>query len=412
MQSRFSPKRMQYGWYIVVALSITEIISWGILYYGFSVFIKPIEADLGWSRGEISAAFSIALLSAGLAAIPVGYWLDQFGARGLMTAASLAATVVLVLLSTVQTLAQFYVLWACVGLLHASLLYEPAFVIIAKWFTSRRGAALAVLTFAAGFASTIFLPLIDWLIQSYGWRSTFLILAAIVGVITIPLHGLILRKHSTDSGQSGPLPGIDTTDGTHEHNASFQRVIRERTFWFIIIAFALAQLSATALRIHFIPYLIDRGFEPRDAAGVAGLIGAAQVLGRVVYAPLERRFATVVITRVVFLLQGLAIVFLLVQGQIVVLIFVACFGGAFGAMSLARPMLLVELYGPREFGQIKSISAVLISGAVTIGPIGAGLLYELQGNYDPLFYILPLFFLVSMWMIRMAERHLLPANRI
>ncbi|MCI0712052.1 MAG: MFS transporter [Chloroflexi bacterium] len=402
MNSRFPFSQVQYGWYIVVALSFTEIVSWGILYYGFSVFIKPIEDDVGWSRGEISAAFSIALLCAGLAAIPVGYWLDRFGARGLMTAASICATAVLALLSAVQTLAQFYVLWACIGLLQACLLYEPAFVVIAKWFTFRRSTALAVLTFTAGFASTVFLPLIAWLIQSYDWRSTFLILAAIIGLITIPLHGFILRKHPVEAYQSPP--DTPASNNTPEHNASLRYVIRNRTFWLIIVAFALASLSATALRIHFIPYLIDRGFDQRDAATIAGLIGAAQVLGRLVYAPFERYFATIMITRVIFALQGLAILLLLIHSETIVFVFVVCFGGAFGAMSLARPMLLVELYGPKEFGQIKSISAVLISGAVTIGPIGAGVLYEIWGHYEPLFYILPLIYMLSIGMMWLAQR--------
>src|SRR5438105_14209512 len=104
--------RLYYGWILVVTLGVTETISWGVLYYAFTVYLAPMEADLGWSRGDMTGAFSLALLLAGFAAIPVGRWLDRQGPRLLMTIGSIAATLLVLAWSRVTSLQQLYLIWA------------------------------------------------------------------------------------------------------------------------------------------------------------------------------------------------------------------------------------------------------------------------------------------------------------
>jgi sugar phosphate permease len=411
----FPFSRFYYGWYIVIALSITEIISWGILFYGFSVFITPIESEMNWTRGQISGAFSLSLLVAGLFAVPVGYWLDHHGGRLLMTLGSLIGAVALGLLSIVQSLTMFYVLWAVIGVAQAALFYEPAFVVIANWFVHKRSTALAILTFSAGFASTIFLPVLDFLVQSHGWRNTLIVSAGLVFGITMPLHAFVLRKRPEDFGlrSNGYDVEIDSAQAEYqgpEKSTSFHTVVRSRAFWLIVMAFALARLSATAIRIHFIPYLIERGFNASDAAWIAGFIGASQVLGRIIFAPLDNRFPTINLSGILFGMQALAILLLIIRGEIVAVVFVVLFGAAFGAMTLARPLLLVQLYGPLEFGRITSVSALFIALAVTIGPFGAGLLFEFYGNYQPLLYALTALFVVAIGLLGAAQRFLVESK--
>src|SRR5690606_14914911 len=151
--------RLYYGWVLVVALGITETVSYGILSYSFPVFLAPMEGELGWTRTQITGAFSLAALVAGVAAIPVGRWVDRHGARGVMTAGSVLAALLLVAWSRVESLWAFYALWVGLGVASAAVLYEPAFAVLANWFVRHRGRALTVLTFMGGFASVIFVPL-------------------------------------------------------------------------------------------------------------------------------------------------------------------------------------------------------------------------------------------------------------
>ena len=117
-----------YGWVILLTLSFTEVTSWGILYYAFSVFLTPMQDELGWSIAQMTGAYSAAILVSGLAAIPVGRWLDRHGPRLLMTAGSIAATLLVVAWSQVESLVLFYVVWIGIGVTLATGVGFAAFV--------------------------------------------------------------------------------------------------------------------------------------------------------------------------------------------------------------------------------------------------------------------------------------------
>ncbi|MBW3573145.1 MAG: MFS transporter, partial [Gemmatimonadetes bacterium] len=155
--------RLYYGWVLVGVLAVTETVSYGVLQYAFPVFLAPMHAELGWSRTAMTGAFSVGSLVSGFAAVPAGRWVDRHGPRGLMTAGSLLAALLLLAWAATDGLAAFYAIWAGLGLAMAAVLYEPAFAVVASWFHRLRGRALTVLTFVAGFASVIFVPLATWL---------------------------------------------------------------------------------------------------------------------------------------------------------------------------------------------------------------------------------------------------------
>src|SRR5262249_47396610 len=129
--------RVDYGWIVVAGLCLTETVSWGILYYGFPVFLGPMEAELGWSRVALTGAFSVGLAASALAALPAGPWIDRHGARALMTAGSCMATLLVLAWSRIDGLLAFYVLWFLMGLALAATLYEPAFAAVVGWFPTR-----------------------------------------------------------------------------------------------------------------------------------------------------------------------------------------------------------------------------------------------------------------------------------
>ena len=182
-----------YGWIIVAALSVTETISWGILYYGFPVFLRAMEADLGASTVGVTGALSLALGVSALAALPVGRWIDRRGPRVLMTAGSCLGAGMLLAWSRAGSLHRLYVVWGTMGIAMACTLYEPAFAAVVQWFQQYRDRALLIVTLAAGLASTIFMPLEGWLLGRFGWRTAVEILAFGMAATTIPIHALVLR---------------------------------------------------------------------------------------------------------------------------------------------------------------------------------------------------------------------------
>ncbi|MEP7284600.1 MAG: MFS transporter [Chloroflexota bacterium] len=397
-----------YGWYIAVTLAITETISWGVLYYSFSVFLTPMQTSLGWSRAQLTGGFSLSLLVTGAMAFPVGAWIDRYGPRLLMTVGAISASILVIAWSQVTDLTAFYLIWIGLGMSAAAVLYEPAFTVIAQWFTEQRGTALAVITFAAGLASTIFLPLSDAFLRSYGWRTAVFLLGIFLAVMTIPLHAMILRHHPNETAFSSHETLKPTTvNSPGQQDVSFRTAMHSRVFWLLALGFGLAYLSATAIRVHFIPFLISVGVESGTAAFVTGAIGIMQVAGRVVFAPLERRWSATTIVIGVFALQAMAMAVLLIgQTPFMLGLFIIIFGVSQGATTLSRPAILAQLYGRSHYGRISSVMAVCLTLASTAAPLGASLLFDLTGNYQPILWIVLVFALCATSVTVITKGHI------
>lgn len=375
---------------VVSTLATTETISWGILYYAFAAFLVPMQQELGWSTAQLTGAYSLALLVSGLAAVPVGRWVDRHGPRLLMTLGSIGGTILLLAWARVDSLPAFYLLWLLMGLVLAATLYEPAFTVVAVWFHRLRSRALLLLTFVAGFASTIFLPVATRLIEELGWRQALVALAAFLAVTTIPAHALILRRRPEDLGL---LPDGDhrpeTRDGPQPltiEGVSLRQALREHGFWWLTAAFFFGTLSSVAVAVHLIPFLLADGYTPGFAAAATGLIGATQVAARVVVTLAGNRCPAVPLTAAVFALQGLAVLVLLAWHQASgVLLAVILLGAGRGAVTLMRASLVAERYGRAHYGAIGGALALFVSGAAALAPVGAGVAYQVAGGYPVVF---------------------------
>lgn len=384
-------RRMYYGWVLVLTLSLTETTSWGILYYAFTVFLTPMQEELGWSRAAMTGAFSLALLISGVSGVPIGRWLDRHGPRILMTIGSCAATLLVLAWAAVDSLTMFYLIWAGIGVTLAAVLYEPAFFVVATWFVRQRGRALTVLTFIAGFASVIYVPLAGWLVQRQGWRGALATLAGMLAVGTIPLHALVLRRRPEDLGLIPDGANSPTSENTVEaaagHGVPIGEALRDAAFWWLSVAFFLSQLATAAVAVHLVPYLIDIGYGAGFAAMATGLIGAMALPGRLIFTPLGDRLPRQQVTACLFLVQTLALlVLLLVYSMAGVYAFVVLFGIGFGAMTPARAALVADLYGPAHYGKINGVLALFVTGSRALAPVSAGAVYDWAGSYEPMFW--------------------------
>lgn len=381
---------LYYGWVLVLTLGATETVSWGIVYYAFAVFLPVLERELGWSRGAMSGAFALATVLSGLTAAPVGRWLDRHGARLLMTAGSCAATLLVLAWSRVETLGQFYLLWALLGVCMATVLYEPAFAVVTAWFERQRTRALTVVTLMAGFASTIFMPIESWLIGLLGWRDALVALAAVLGLATIPPHALLLRRWPEDLGlqpdgatAAAPRPRVERGAAT-----SVGEALRDPAFGWLALAFALTSLVAYGTQVHLVAYLEDLGYAATLAATAIGLVGAMQVLGRLLLGALGDRLSLRLTAVVVLGVLPLALlVLLLVPGAWGVWAFIVLYGASKGALTLVRPAYVADLYGRARYASIAGALAVPVVGANALGPVTAGLAHDWFGSYVPILWV-------------------------
>ena len=366
------------GWRIVGVLAVTETVSWGVLYYSFAVFLGPMRRDLGLSTAVVSGAFSVAVVVMGLAALPVGRWLDRRGARGLMTGGSLLAVGAVAAWSQVRTPAQLYAAFVLLGLAGAMVLYEPAFAVVVRWFDRHRGRALLVVTLVAGFASTIFVPTAAALEHALGWRDALLVLAGILAVTTVVPHALVLRHDPADlrlaPDASRAVPG------SHPPGRA---VWRERRFRWLTLAFALHSLAVVVVAVHLFPFLREQGHGVGFAAAATGALGALSVTGRLVVTGLFARIPTAQVTAGVFAVQGAAAVVLLLDpgSSTAAVVFVVLFGLGFGVGTIARPALVVAEYGVARYATLSALMGLALTAAKVVGPFAAGAARTAGGDY-------------------------------
>lgn len=377
------------GHAVVATLSVTETISFGVLFYGFTVFLRPMQDEFGWSRAQVSGAFSVALLAQAVAGVVVGRLLDRHGPRFVMTSGSIAATVGTLLWSRVGGLLELYLLWAALGVVMATVLYEPAFATVTAWFEGGRRAALTTVTLVAGFASTIFLPLETWLVEVLGWRDALVALALVLGVGTVPLHAVALRRAPRHAGAGhdiGVAPG-DSEPGQVPDGP--RAIVRSPAFRSLTVAFVCSAFVSSSLVVHQVPLLRDVGYSAALAATATGVLGAMQVPGRVLFTPLLRLASRRVVTIAVFVaLAGGSVLLAVGTSPLLVWAFVVVYGMARGLGTLLRATLVGELFGVRHYGTVSGVLAAWTTTAVAAGPIVTGVLHDRAGGYDAALWLL------------------------
>ncbi|WP_328851282.1 MFS transporter [Micromonospora globbae] len=366
----------------MAALAITSTVGYGTLYYAYAVLLNPMAASLGASTTAVTGALTASVLAGALMAIPVGRWLDRHGGRALMTAGSITATALLIAWSQVQTIGQLYAVMIGIGITGAMVLYEPAFAVIISWFTpDRRPTALLAITIVAGFASTIFLPLTGLLVAHLGWRDALLALAAVHGVVAIPLHALTIRKPPHDTA---PTPAALRTGHTSRRVAT-RAAMHDPRFWLLAAALIAHGAATSTIGVHLVGYLTSRGHPATCAATAAGLLGALSVTGRLVLTGARRRLRVTTIVSAVFAVQAAAVLTmpLAAATRVGAVITVTGFGLGFGIASLATPALIADRYGTTAYATIAGRLAAPVTTVKAAAPLLAAALIP-HGGYHAL----------------------------
>lgn len=370
---------------VLVTLCITETTSWGILYYAFPVLAGRISADTGWSLTRLTAAFSLGLVVAAILGIGVGRWLDRHGPRWLMTAGSVLAVAAVVGVAAAPTFGWFVAAWAVAGVAMSAVLYPPAFAALTRWYGDRRVYALTVLTLAAGLASTIFAPVTAGLASRLDWRTTYLVLAGLLAVITVPAHLFGLRL---------PWPPPPARPGSVVHPP--RRVLRSRAFVTLVVAFALTSLTSYVVVVNLVPLLGELGIGPGTAAVVLGVGGVGQVLGRLGYAQLTRRLGVRARTLVVLATVAVTTGLLGMLTWLPALVAVAVLAGMVrGIVTFLQATAVTDRWGARDYGTLSGVLAAPLTFTTAVAPFLGAALAVLLGSYATMLMVMAVFGLAA-----------------
>ncbi|WP_152361231.1 MFS transporter [Microlunatus speluncae] len=368
---------------VLTGLCVTEIVSWGVLYYAFPVLAPSIRADTGWSPSLTTAAFSGALVVAAIVGIPVGRLLDRHGPRAIMTIGSVLATAACVVIAWSPNLIIFAVGWLLAGVAMAGILYQAAFAALTRWYGSRRVRALTAVTLVAGLASTVFAPLTDALNSVLDWRGVLTVLAIGLAVITIPVHAIVLRRR----WPADIAPAAHAAVDLDRHVATVQR---SREFWFLTAGLTLASIATFAVLINLVALLTERGLSSALAAWTLGLGGVGQVAGRMFYPALARRIGVRARTLIIFGLVAITTAVLALvpgpTGALIVIVMIA--GVARGIGTLLQATAVPDRWGALAYGRISGVLAAPVTFASALAPWIGTTLAILVGGYPAMFGVL------------------------
>ncbi|MDJ0387636.1 MFS transporter [Roseomonas sp. E05] len=358
------------AWRVAAVLAVTQVVHWGSMFYAFSVLMPAVTAETGWPRGTVVGAFSAGLLVQAGAALGVGPMLDRLGPRSVMAAGSVLAGLGLWLAGRVESLWQFYAVWAGIGAVMAATLYEAAFTAVAAAFgRAAMRPGIALVTFAGGLASTVFWPLTAWLVADLGWRTACTVLALVNLACALP-HAAALPGRAPP-----PRPG---TAGTDLHLGA---VCRQTCFWALAFVNVAIGFVSAVIGVHLVPLLEERGLGSA-APLLAGLLGVAQVAGRVIEFGGSRRWPLRTVGLVALLALAPASALLAWGSGIPAMACaIAVYGLANGVMTIVRGALPAQLFGTGHYGAISSALAAPGALARAAGPVAAGWLWAWSGGY-------------------------------
>ncbi|MET8326216.1 MFS transporter [Streptomyces sp. NPDC005181] len=364
---------------VLPALCITQITSWGIVYYAFPVLNPAITADTGWPTGATTAAFSAALLISAFTGIRVGRIIDRRGPRTVMTTGSVLGVASLLTVAAAPNLPVFIAGWLLAGFAMAATFYQPAFVALTRWWAPDHVRALTIVTLAGGLASTVFAPLTAALADRMSWRTTYIVLALVLAAVTVPAHALAL-KAPWPKAQSAPA----------HTGGSAATISRSRPFWMLATALTLSAFAVYAVVVALVPLMLERGYSTRQAAWALGLGGAGQTLGRTLYSTLARRTGATARTTTLIALGGVTTAALaLVAGPYALLIALSVAAGTVrGNLTLLQATAITDRWGTSHYGRLSGLLAAPATTASALAPFAGAALAAPLGGYPHVFLAL------------------------
>ncbi len=350
----------------IILLALAQLLIWACIYYSFPALLLHWEKSLGWSRGELTAAITLAVLISAFFSPIYGRLIDAGKGALMMTAASVLGGGCLLLLALIDQLWQFYLIWGVIGMCMAGSMYEPCFALITRARGAEAKRAIILVTLIAGFAGSVSFPLAHGIADASGWRSAVVFFGLVAIVVVAPIMWF---------GASAVERGGKGRHAADHHLALGRRAfLKSPVFWCLALGFGLGAVMHGITLHHLLPILDERRIHPQVAVLAISFIGPMQVAGRLAMMAAERHVSNHGIAVSCFVLMAVSILLLIGAGSAPALLvgFVILFGGAYGMVSIIRPVIARELLGESHFGaKSGALALVYLVGSASAPYLGS-----------------------------------------
>jgi MFS family permease len=371
-----------YGWRVVLAACLGVMAGFGSLFvYTFTVFVKPLGAEFGWSREAVSSGFAIGAVTVGLCSPLLGRWIDRYGPRRIilpcMTVFGCGIASLALLRSGIW---QFYLTCFVLGVVGNGAAHLAFSRSISTWFQRRLGMALAFVMVGSGLGAMILPVVAQSIISRSGWRAAYASLGGIALLLGLPLSWRYIRERGSLKADSAPIAHSGMT---------WQEGLRSYAFWIIVAVLCVSSISMNGAITQMSALLTDRGITASRAALCASILGGSSLLGRIgVGWLLDRFFGARVALGIT--LSTAAGIFLLARANSFAAgcLAAALIGIGAGGEASITPYLLTRYFGLRAFSTLYGVTWTFYAAAAAIGPVILGRAFDSTGSYTSLLVML------------------------
>ena len=389
-----------YGWWIVLASMSAMMIASAFYWQGIGAFFLALQNEFSTNRAALSGAVALSQLEGGMLGPLGGYLVGRYGPRRMMTIGVIIMGVGFLLMSLVTSLVMFYIVFLGIISVGMSIgIRVPSLVAPANWFIKKRGIAIGICLSGGGLGG-IFVPILGWLIGSYGWRT-----AAVVAGLTILALGLpistVMRKRPEDYGllPDGERPrqgqGLtverpevvsaapDIGKDSPEANFSLKDALKMPVFWYLAVAFGMRQFAVGAISLHQVPFLVDTGRSLQTATTILAFVTVTSIIGRLGFGLLADRFPPRYIMALSMMMVGLGAFILsnVTEGLPMLLLFVVVYAVGWGGGATTMNATRGAYFGRRSFGTISGTMDFVQMFGLVLGPIYAGFVFDVTQSY-------------------------------
>ena len=387
------------GWVVVAACSLVMFGTWNAQ-NGFGVFLPVLSREFGWSRGAVSVAASLQLMVGGVIAFVVGAASDRYGPRFILALSALLSGTAFLCTSGVNTLWQFYLLQGLLLGVGMSSIYLVPTTTVSRWFVAQRGLALGILLACHNLAFITGPLLSAFLINTFGWRTTYRLLGGLVWCIAVPAS-LFTRfppggraSKTKGNGSVAFAPNVETRSASR--GVTFWRVLADRRVWLLGGSWLLLGFSWMMVTVHLVSYVKDRGVTLEAASLALTIFGVGTIVGRLVFGVAADKLGTKPTFWFCQVMQILTLTWLLAGPSLWTLYFLMLWFGMGAAGSDTTVVkAAVEVFGVRAIGATMGVMNLGWRCGAALGPLAAGFIYDATGSYLTAFSLASVGLMVS-----------------
>ncbi|MGC4085494.1 MAG: MFS transporter [Vicinamibacterales bacterium] len=380
---------MRNPWTVLLGSAIAVTVGYSpAVQQTFGIFLKPMAASLGWQRTSVSLIYSLTPLLAAPLMIFVGTLVDRLGNRPIVVAQAIGVPLVLLLYSALQPSLAVFALLVVLGAVVNSL-STPASInsVLLQWFDKRLGMAMGLSMAALGIGTSLMPILASGWIEQFGWRGAFRLEAALVAAIAIPNALLLIHDNPAVLAARRKVESVAAGDDSTPQAApaidgfSARAVLRMPLFWRLAGCFLLMGLMFAGTSVHFVALMTDRGIDPQTAARAFGLMGVAQIAGRLLCAGVADRIPLIAFATLMYLLSTVAFAVLGFDVAHALYIAPVCLGIAAGVVVHSIGLIVRRWFGLRASGRVFSMIFTAFAVGAALGPLIMAFAYDRTGVY-------------------------------